>query len=383
MRRILITPDIEALAKRYANGMIQGRLLSAKPKDNLKLLKKNLCKSTTVIRLKKKRKSASTGRLKSIFGADEMPEYANYVAEIIKRYNTLNNLHPREFKGLIKDMNAKFPNIDLSVPIRIGGKGQPMSFANHIVKAMDYEGVRDFVFRSYMQKSVIGIKTCVYCNAQYALTTVLKPAVTRASIKKIKRRGSKPLPKPAKLGATYELDHNLPKDTYPYLCTNFYNLQPCCGPCNRHKSTSFINFSVYYWDKEDPKPLHFELSPKDIITFWRKNKCDGMVPSLKSSTSDMSLVDAFNKSFSIDSIYSQHSDEIQELLWRHKIYSPSGIAAIDASYSKLFADGFDAERFVLGTYTDDADVHKRPLTIMKQDIIKQIKDDEAKGGSVK
>lgn len=383
MRRIPITPEIEALAKRYANVLIKGSRLSSAPLVNLRKLESELSKSSTTIRLSKKRPSPKTGRKKMIFSGDELPEYSKYVGEIIKRYKGLNNLHPREFKTLINDMVTVFPTVETSSVVRIGKSGTPLSLANQIVRAMDYEGVRDVIFKEYMRNPLIGIKTCVYCNAQYALTTVLEPAITRATIKKIKGPGRRPNPRPAKLGATYDLDHNLPKDKYPYLCTNFYNLQPCCPSCNRHKSANKVDFSVYYWDSEDPKPLHFELSPRDIITFRQKNKCEGFKPLLKSSTSDTSLVDAFNKAFSIDSIYSQHSDEIQELLWRHKIYSPSGMAAIKASYDKLFADGFDADRFILGTYADDSDVHKRPLTVLKQDIIKQIKDEEAKGSSIK
>lgn len=383
MRRILITPTIEALAERYANGMIRGKNLTAKPTDNLKALESALKSKSSIFTFKKKRLSKKTGRMKIYFSGDEVPEYAAYVADIIKRYPQLNNLHPREFDNLKKSMVSSHPGVDLSVAVRIGGKGKPMSFANHIVKAMDYDGVRDAVFREYMLDPAIGIKTCVYCNAQYALTTLLEPALTRTSIRKIKGRGRRPNPHPARYGATYELDHNLPKDDYPYLCTNFYNLQPCCGACNRHKNDNAVEFSVYYWDKENPKPLQFELSAKDIIKFRQKNKCDGLKPILKSSTADTSLVDAFNKAFSIDAVYSLHTDEVQELLWRHKIYSTSGVAALQASYSHLFADGFDADRFILGTYTSDTDAHKRPLTIMKQDIIKQIKDEEARGSKIK
>lgn len=279
-------------------------------------------------------------------------------------------------------MESNYPDVDLSVSIRIGKKGTFMSFANHIVKAMDYDGVRDNVFRNYLMSPSIGIKTCVYCNAQYALTTVLKPAITDEIISKKKGRGRRPSPKPAKLGATYELDHNFPKDKYPYLSTNFYNLQPCCSSCNIHKKDNEIKFSVYCWDSEDPAPLHFVLDSQDIIKFREKNKCDGMKPRLMSKDQDQSLANEFNKSFSIDAIYSHHSDEVQELLWRHKIYSPSGIEALQASYSNLFEDGFDAERFIFGTYVSENDSHKRPLTIMKQDIMKQIIEEESKGNSI-
>ena len=60
------------------------------------------------------------------------------------------------------------------------------------------------------------------------------------------------------------------------------------------------------------------------------------------------------------------------MLWRHKIYSSSGIAALKDGFKELFQDGFDIDRFLLGTYADAKDVFKRPLTIMKQDVMKQL-----------
>lgn len=383
MRRIFITPEIEEIASQYAEEMKAGINLTAKPKENLKSLKKSLQRKGTLFRFSEKKTNPTTGGKKRYFSGDELPQYSRYVEEIINLYDELNSLHPRDFIALIERMESTYTDVDLSVAIRRGRKGKFLTFANHIVKEMDYEGVRDNVIRKYISSPLIGIKTCIYCNAQYAITTLLEPTITEETIKNIKGRGRRPSPKPAKLGATYDLDHNYPKDKYPYLCTNFYNLQPCCPSCNRHKSDNPIRFSGYCWDTENPAPLHFELESEDIIMFQQKNKCDGMQPKLKSGDSDATLVDVFNKAFSIDAIYSHHTDEVQELLWRHKIYSQSGIEAVKATYKDLFPDDFDAERFIYGTYVSEKDAHKRPLSIMKQDIIRQIKEEESKGASIK
>lgn len=87
---------------------------------------------------------------------------------------------------------------------------------------------------------------------------------------------------------------------------------------------------------------------------------------------DGTLAKDFNNRFAIDAVYKEHSEEIRELLWRHKIYSPSAIQALKDSIPGLFSDDFDIDRFVLGTYTESKEVFKRPLTIMKQDIKKQL-----------
>lgn len=54
MRRIFITPEIECLAKQYAEGLIKGQYLAAKPKDRLLALKEDLESKKTLFRFKKR-----------------------------------------------------------------------------------------------------------------------------------------------------------------------------------------------------------------------------------------------------------------------------------------------------------------------------------------
>lgn len=223
-----------------------------------------------------------------------------------------------------------------------------------------------------MRNDTLGIKTCVYCNAQFAITAETEPALTPAMIKKRgKRRGRKPQPRPAILRANYELDHNLPKSSYPYLCTNFYNLIPCCSSCNKHKSKYPLDFTLYAKNGDDLEPLYFELPTDDLLKFQLRHVCGGLHVELKDRYGG-TLAEEFNKRFAIDAIYKEHSEEIRELLWRHNIYSSSGIAALKDGFKDLFQDGFDINRFILGTYADTEDVFKRPLTMMKQDVMRQL-----------
>ena len=63
-------------------------------------------------------------------------------------------------------------------------KTEPYSFTDLIIKAMDYKGVRENIFPDYVRNDVLGIKTCIYCNAQFAITAETEPALTPAMIKK-------------------------------------------------------------------------------------------------------------------------------------------------------------------------------------------------------
>lgn len=375
MRPILITPAIMSLAEGYAKNMDKGQDLAKKPLDNLMQLKMDVANPKTIIRFSKKHQNQG-GQPKSIFKGNERTEFSKYIEYIIEHYNSINSKHPKDYDELAEEMEKIVPQEDLSTIIQIGKKKTFVSFANRIVIAMDYEGVRDKVFRKFINDPQLNIKTCVYCNAQFAITTLLSPAITEEDIRKIKGRGRKPDVKIAKYGATYELDHNKPKSKFPYLCTNFFNLQPVCSSCNRHKSyTSDLDYSMYYWDGINPKPLYFELNPENLIKFQLSNKCDGMVPILREN-GNKGLVEKFNKYFSIEKIYSCHADFVEELLWRYKIYSKSGRDALIVQYSSLFEDDIDVERFILGTYSKSEDVHKRPLTAMMQDLFEQLRKEE-------
>ena len=371
MRRILITKEIEHLAQIYAEGMMKGENLSNNPIDNLNKLKAQMESASTCFYFKRGKKSSTSGRIKKHYKSSEFPQYAEYIQKIIDKYGIINNLHPRDYDVLINEMEGILAKEDLTVSVKIG-KGKWMPFANHIVKSMDYEGVREIVFRHYIRNEVVGIKSCVYCNAQFAITSVLEPAITPDDVKRMKGRGRRPNPRPAQLGATYDLDHNKPKDKYPYLCTNFYNLQPCCSSCNRHKNDIEIDFNVYYWDSEEPKPLYFELKPRDLIRFGVYNQCGKMTPILQDKVGGK-LVKQFNDRFSVNAIYEEYADEVQELLWHYRIYSKSNMDVLMNRLSGLFSDGFDIECFIYGAYIEEKDAHKRPLTIMKQDIIEQLK----------
>ena len=71
----------------------------------------------------------------------------------------------------------------LKVSVTIA-KQTPYSFSDLIIKAMDYKGVREKVFPDYVRNNALDIKTCVYCNAQFAITAETEPALTPAMIKK-------------------------------------------------------------------------------------------------------------------------------------------------------------------------------------------------------
>ena len=77
-----------------------------------------------------------------------------------------------------------------------------------------------------------------------------------------------------------------------------------------------------------------------------------------------------------DKIYAEHEDEVEELLWRNRIYTQGIVSATNSQFKDLEIEDFDFGRYILGTYPNREDALKRPLTAMKQDIWEQVIKDE-------
>lgn len=405
MRRILIDDRIKKLAAEYVKKL---PLVAGEVKADLKNLADDLKKESTEILIctpveGKKAKGKSSIRKKMRPDAIEAAnaeqslkdkqekfksvhhkgsEYlrvSEYVEKIVEKYDNLNNMLPSKFDECISNINSALKDVAVDdIWVKFKGNKDKRPLYEVIVDVMGYDKVRAGLMPNYVKK--LEIRSCVYCNAQYAMTTLIEDVHEKI------KTGKRGRPKEARIiplmGGYYELDHNKPKSKYPFLCTNFYNLQPCCGSCNKRKSAQDLPFSFYYEDGDPhPTPLHFALSPQDVIDFHTKGKCrwikaflcDEDKPGQPVVTKkDGTLAERFNYIFGIDKIYAEHEDEIEELLWRNRIYTKGIVEATIKQFEKLKIDGFDFDRYILGTYAKKDEVLKRPLTAMKQDVWEQL-----------
>lgn len=373
MRRVKITTQIETWAQDYADEM-EGKVAHAGFKSDTTPLVK-LQELENQLRDSKTEILVQFGKRRyHHYKADTQPQYADYVKLIQTIYTGLNNVKPSGYLALKNQFNKLVPDTEI-VKVRVKAKRKTMSFADRVVEAMRYDAVQSKIFGKYIR--LLGFRSCVYCNAQFATTaTVSKVVKEKGVFKKIRK-----VP-----GTFYELDHNLPKSVYPFLCTNFYNLQPCCGSCNRRKNSNALDYSVYYEDGDgsDPRPLHFALLPTDVIEFRTNNKCDNIGAHLCNAGSNLpptdknsTLAKKFENMFGVQGVYDEYKDLVEELLWRHKIYSKGYVSALDAQMTGLGVSSFDFKQYILGTYTDDKDAFKRPFTIMLQDLWEQLEGKKA------
>lgn len=293
----------------------------------------------------------------------ELNQYKNYLEEIANDYDNavpaknLLVLPPKEFESFIKKYEdpQRFGLVkldkDLVYRIQAGGKNKgkvyKKKFWELIVDAMHYEKYVRPIMVPLIE--ALGIRTCVYCNLQYALTIDHSQGL-------------------------FELDHRYPKSKYPYLCTTFYNLQPSCPTCNHGKKDDTADFGLYTDNPAELHPFHLLTTPQLYLQKRRLNVKYINIRLVASKPMDAAmcqLAASHESDFQINSTYAVVKDVAEETIWRCK--------AFDDTYKELFVKNFpelyskDAlHRFVFGVYSDDNNVHQRPLTKLKRDIMKDM-----------
>ena len=345
---------------------------SESPKEKLLTLSENLKKPSTSIRILKCKACKGHPAVYNHYKGNTFTALSNYVKAIYDHYDGLNSLLPSEYHQeigqYVDGTMTGYKVNEINVKLR---RKRYVPFFKLVVEAMRYDKVQRDIMPKYIKE--MGIKTCSYCNAQFATT---------ASLQEIKYAPKGKFTVKTINASCYELDHNKAKSLYPYLCTNFYNLQPSCSSCNRRKNNRELNFSLYYeMGETNIKPVHFALDSVDIIRFRATNNGMGIKPYICNSGTNVppvlsdntSLAGKLNHMLGIQGVYNEHEDIVEEILWKHKIYSEGYMTAAENQLKLLRIAGFDLKRFVLGGYyTNVDDFLKRPLSILKNDLWEQL-----------
>lgn len=278
-------------------------------------------------------------------------KYHNYLVQLYDDFESevLFLLLPNQFQSYHDNQYDKGLNDkDLKAKIKIdSGKTKP--FHKRVTEAMGYGGiVRDEIFPNIIRE--LGIKACVYCNANFVVAD---------------KNGN----------GYFELDHWKPESKYPFLCVSFYNLQPCCPHCNKHKSsnTKLEFFKLYEEDPKEPLDLfEFSIPIGSLVRYFAAQDTSHIKVDFKETDSKFKkLRDDANEKFGIEGIYNEHIDVVEEMMWRAKFYNNAILNSMTWFYKEKWKF-IDIERFRLGTYAAMDEVHKRPLTKFMQDIGKQL-----------
>lgn len=348
MRKISITPEIEKLVEDKYRDAIHASEINQKILWDLSDLRNEF--------LNARRIDINTGSSRNpnwILSPSTALQYSDYIGEIQRDYlsGLLLIWQPTTFCGDIRHKDTLVDHQIVNCAMKVNGQDKD-SFANRLVKAMHYDEVRKIMMPPIYRK--LELKTCVYCNANYTISD---------------ENGE----------GYYDLDHWKPKSCYPFLCISFFNLQPSCPSCNRRKSASDIEF-FGLWDDtggRDLDVLKFKLEERSLVNylvFLEKEKLKvQLVEANPWNHTHQTIKNNTEQKLHIEARYAEHNDYTEEIVWKSKIYNPSMIQSLrDSKFSALIPNQADLERFILGTYADPDDIHKRPLTRLAIDVAKQL-----------
>lgn len=228
------------------------------------------------------------------------------------------------------------------------GKIESKCVSEEIQNILGYENKRSFIFPKIFQK--IGIKTCVYCNAQSTVT-----------IEK---------PKKGDLSARYQLDHHYPKSKYPYLSIAVFNLYPVCASCNLAKSDEECEgYFELYKEQTEPSPFKFKLNTASKALFLTTRDCKYL--EIKFDNIEIEE-DDFDNVFLINEIYKEHKDIAEEIILKRLAYNEEYRKTLNKLCKKHKITKPMIKRFILGNYTEEREIHKRPFAKFMQDIGKEV-----------
>lgn len=280
---------------------------------------------------------------------DLLPRYQNsqhaLLNDLIDQFENIVKARTNELTGLIQHFTT---GLYLNLLYDAGGQ---TALGKDIEDAMNYKAFRSSAKASWFCDK-LNLKSCLYCNAQFALT------VGKDGVKK-------------KL--LFQLDHFFNKNRYPFLSLTLGNLIPSCSTCNISKSKTSFNFSTHihpYLDDCNSK-FRFKLNEDNALEYLLNSRDEKLLKP------ELEIYDQrfreHARIFSIENIYAKHTDIVEELLLKSLYYNDSKKEELKRQFNSLHFDDSVLDRFILGNYSLDSEINKRPLAKLYRDIGQQLK----------
>lgn len=260
---------------------------------------------------------------------------------------------PKELETIIKDFNTKgYDSFIYDVATE-----KLTSFGQELKSIFRYKAFRGSQKAIWLGET-LNFRSCTSCNTQFTLKTS-------------QEEGDKLL---------YHLDHYFPQSVYPYLSLSFYNLIPCCASCNMSKSNK--PFELHSHIHPYQEGLHeigkFKIDKHSLGEFLiNPSKSEDKI-KFELQIRDVFLGDPerelklanYKKEFRINQQYDQFKDVVAEMHLKSKFYNRQRRKQIRKFFRKSSIKITDEliNRFILGNYSDDDDLLKRPLAKFMKDI---------------
>lgn len=273
----------------------------------------------------------------------------DYINLLIADYPKILTLEPIEWKQHIDKYNEVLKREPDMLKTKVAyRKTETKVFTGklyeRIIECLQYAKAR--VILGGIQQQM-GLKACVYCNA----------------IPTMSNNGE----------VFYQMDHYLPQSLYPFLGTCFYNLQPSCGVCNDHKKTQDCDFGLYVNSEQHKELNPFRFVPKIKSLDGPYPRCEEILFRGKGANVTKES-QAHEEMFHINNLYAGYKDEVSALYADAYKMNPTMIA-VNAECWGIPATKKDVLAYMSDHLSlEEKDVHKKTLTKLKQDTIKQLKE---------
>lgn len=287
------------------------------------------------------------------------PNEVIYINNIINNYDDIIIAKPTE---IVTKWLPFFGN----VPCNHYDDNRRFKFYEEIIIAMKYKEVRSNFFIKVLQE--LEINCCVYCHMQSTLITeILYKRQTTLEDGTIKNKGDV-----RKYKAFLELDHYYSKSEYPFLCTSFFNLYPVCSNCNKSKSKKKIDyFELYIENALSKHYFEFLLTKESKAKYLVSNLKEDI--DIKLNHPNVDINKKYNEDFKIELAYKRQKDIVEELFFKQKQYTKIYKKSIEEILNINSLDDYMFKRIILGNYSEENEIHKRPLAKFYQDIAKDLK----------
>lgn len=250
--------------------------------------------------------------------------------------------------------------LDTHLRVSLGLQGANSIVRDIVKKVLDYEIFDKYAY--YLGK-LIGVNTCPYCN--------------RVCIHTVYDKSSKEVIRP-------QFDHFYPQSKHPFLGLSFFNLIPSCYYCNSslknagtiHPDTHLHPYLDGYGDdyyfhididyvrsrKSDPENYKVRLKPAAKVS-------PGKLRQIKGNSHDEGNLNLFK----LEAIYPSHLDVVGELVVKCNKYSSwySG-PLLKAFGAILSTNKSEFYQYYFGNYFNETDFHRRPLSKLTKDVVKQV-----------
>lgn len=270
------------------------------------------------------------------------PVEKDFIDYLVKEFDNIIKATPVRLKEIAENVDTKYPDL-------LYKNKKQTRFGKKIENEFAYKKFRSSS-KAIWYGNRLRIKTCLYCNAQSTLL------VQKSSRHKL----------------LFQFDHFFSKSKYPFLSLSMSNLIPCCSNCNISKSkTDFtFNSAIHPYYEDINKMFVFYVEDDDVLNYLIKEQTSRKI-KIKIRSAD-ARVDKHVSSFSLESIYNEHTDFIEELFLKAYHYNSTKRKELIDEFKGIVDDN-TIKRFILGNYYLDEELNKRPLAKMIKDISTQIK----------